>query len=193
MIDSVEAYKVRITNLDKELINALNNGLKFTSPANDFMLKYKQLLLDASNDKNWHQIAENIAFMLYAGTIQNELVQKQAALQNLSINAINVAVNKVDEDKIVINELNEFLTQKAEREKAGGRAKAANDPKQNEKNIVRECWEAWQNKPSQYKNNTKFANAMIDKFRPDNPDDESKHLSSVKVITDWCKDWKAKK
>lgn len=67
------------------------------------------------------------------------------------------------------------------------------DPKQQEKTTVKQCWEAWQIKPDQYKNNTKFANAMIDKFRPNSPDEDSKHLSSVKVITDWCREWKASK
>lgn len=67
--------------------------------------------------------------------------------------------------------------------------KHANDPKQAEKKFVRECWDEWQKSPEQYKNNTKFATAMIDKFRPDNPEEESKHLSSVKVITEWCAEW----
>lgn len=65
----------------------------------------------------------------------------------------------------------------------------ANDPKQAEKKFVRECWNEWQKSPEQYKNNTKFATAMIDKFRPENPEEEGKHLSSVKVITEWCADW----
>lgn len=74
-----------------------------------------------------------------------------------------------------------------------GLAKAKKDPKQAEKAIVKGCWDVWQTKPDQYRNNTNFASAMIEKFRPDNPDEESKHLSSVKVIADWCKDWKAQK
>ena len=67
------------------------------------------------------------------------------------------------------------------------------DPKQEEKKIVKDCWDAWQSKPHQYANNTKFATAMIDKFRPDDPKEESKHLSSVKKITEWCTDWKRNK
>lgn len=71
--------------------------------------------------------------------------------------------------------------------------KIANDPKTKEKEFVKECWLAWQKEPSQYTNNTKFASAMIDKLRPDDPADESKNLSSVKVIADWCRGWKAEK
>jgi hypothetical protein len=193
MSDSVEAYKIKILNLNQELSNAVNSGLKFTSISDDFKLKYKQFLLDAAQENNWPEIAENIAFYLYAGVAQNELVQKLSASQNLAINVINMAANKNEESKIIINQLHDFSAQKAEKEKKGAIAKLANDPKQQEKIIVKECWEAWQIKPDQYKNKTKFANAMIDKFKPDNPDEDSKHLSSVKVITDWCREWKASK
>lgn len=193
MSDSVEVYKVKILNLNQELGDAVNSGLKFTSFSDDYKLKYKQLLLDASQENNWAEIAENIAFYLYAGVVQDELVQKQATLQNLSINVINAAASKDEESKIIINQLRDLSAQKAEREKKGAKAKLANDPKQQEKITVKECWEAWQIKPDQYKNKTKFASAMIDKFKPDNPDEDSKHLSSVKVITDWCRDWKTSK
>lgn len=63
------------------------------------------------------------------------------------------------------------------------------DQKQKEKKVVKECWEAWQSKPDQYKNKTAFATAMIDKFRPEDPKEESKHLFSVKKITEWCTRW----
>ena len=68
-----------------------------------------------------------------------------------------------------------------------------NDPKQNEKKIVKECWDAWQIKPEQYRSKTNFATAMIDKFRPDDPADEDKHLTSVKKITVWCTLWQREK
>lgn len=67
--------------------------------------------------------------------------------------------------------------------------KLSKDPKQAEKKEVRELWEVWQIKPEQYKNKTAFATQMIDKFRPDDPEEESKHLSSVKKITEWCTKW----
>lgn len=64
--------------------------------------------------------------------------------------------------------------------------------KQQEKKIVEECWIEWQDNPSQYKSNSTFANAMLKKFEPDDPADQDKHLSSAKVISDWCTDWKKK-
>ena len=62
-----------------------------------------------------------------------------------------------------------------------------------EKLFVKDCWQIWQNKPEQYKNKTVFATAMIEKFRPDDPNDENKHLSSVKKITEWCTKWQREK
>ena len=64
--------------------------------------------------------------------------------------------------------------------------------KQEEKKIVEECWIEWQKNPSHYKSNSAFANDMLKKFEPDDPADQDKHLSSAKVITDWCTDWKKK-
>lgn len=193
MSDSVGIYKIKISALDQQLRNDINSGLKLTSIGDDYQFKYRQILLDASQENNWPEIAENIAFYLYAGTVQDELMQRQTVLHNLSINLINVAANKNEESKIIITQLHDMSAQKAEREKKGVIAKLANDPRQQEKITVKECWEAWQIKPDQYKNKTKFASAMIDKFKPDNPDEDSKHLSSVKVITDWCRDWKTSK
>lgn len=62
--------------------------------------------------------------------------------------------------------------------------------KQQEKKLVYECWIEWQSKPSQYKSNSAFAQTMLKKFEPDDPEDTCKHLSSAKVITGWCTDWK---
>lgn len=71
--------------------------------------------------------------------------------------------------------------------------KLAKDPKQAEKIIVRECWEAWQNKPEQYTKKIKFATAMVDKFRPDDPEEESKHLCNPNKIVEWCGIWEREK
>lgn len=82
---------------------------------------------------------------------------------------------------------------RTKRAKKSAQAKVEKDPKQKEKKIVKECWEAWQVKPEQYSSSTNFATAMIDKFRPDDPADEDKHLSSVKKITEWCTLWQRTK
>lgn len=79
------------------------------------------------------------------------------------------------------------------RARNGALKKHANDLKQKEKIFVKECWNNWQITPNQYASNTKFAIAMIDKFKPENPEDENKHINSVKVITDWCRIWKTQK
>ena len=55
-----------------------------------------------------------------------------------------------------------------------------NDPKQNEKKFVFECWQEWQIKPNQYKSKANFARNMLDKCE---------HLTSQKKIEDWCRFW----
>ena len=56
----------------------------------------------------------------------------------------------------------------------------ANDPKQTDKLFVKECWDKWQERSSNYRTKTAFANDMLEKC---------KHLKSQKVITDWCREW----
>ena len=69
----------------------------------------------------------------------------------------------------------------------------ANDIKQSEKLFVFDCWKVWQSKPEQYKYKVTFAKAMIEKFRPDDPDEESKHLCSTAKIVQWCGLWEREK
>lgn len=74
---------------------------------------------------------------------------------------------------------------------ASARAKRrhAISPKQAAKQQVRECWDAWQSKPSQYKSKSAFAKAMLEKF----PHEEGGEvgLESHRVIERWCKEWES--
>jgi len=63
----------------------------------------------------------------------------------------------------------------------GALAKLASDPKQKEKILVRECWNAWQVRLTAYKSNAAFARDMLEKFET---------LKSQPVIERWCRDWK---
>lgn len=56
----------------------------------------------------------------------------------------------------------------------------ANDPKQGDKLLVRECWEAWQKQPERYDGKAAFARDMRDKFPA---------LESQPVIERWCRVW----
>ena len=73
---------------------------------------------------------------------------------------------------------------RAEIAKKGAYAKLAKDPKQKEKALVRECWDAWQKRPSNhkdnYKGNSAFALDMLDKFES---------LENQAVIVRWCVKW----
>ena len=68
-----------------------------------------------------------------------------------------------------------------EQAKKAARAKVANDPRQQEKELVLACWIKWKTtRPSTYKTNTAFADDMLTKCE---------HLKSHKKITDWCGIW----
>jgi hypothetical protein len=58
--------------------------------------------------------------------------------------------------------------------------KLKHDPKQREKQFVRECWNEWQKTPGSYKSKASFARDMLNKCE---------HLVSVKKIEDWCRQW----
>lgn len=62
----------------------------------------------------------------------------------------------------------------------GAATKLAKSPKQQEKQLVRECWAAWQERPSSYSGKAEFARDMLSKFE---------HLKSQPVIEGWCLNW----
>lgn len=64
--------------------------------------------------------------------------------------------------------------------KKGAATRLAKSPKQQTKQQVRECWDAWQARPEVYKSKSAFARDMLDKF-----DD----LKNQRVIEKWCLEW----
>lgn len=67
------------------------------------------------------------------------------------------------------------------------------NPKRVELEIVKDCWNKWQENPSRYKTNTAFAKDMLKKFEPEDPAEQSKHLNSEKYITTKCTEWSREK
>lgn len=63
----------------------------------------------------------------------------------------------------------------------GARAKLANDPKQNEKAFVRECWIKWQKNADSYSSQAACARDMLNKCES---------LISQPKIEAWCREWK---
>lgn len=63
------------------------------------------------------------------------------------------------------------------------RTNLGNDAKQTqkEKKQVKQRWESWQKDPSLYKNQTKFADAMVKEFR---------HVTNAETVKRWCREWK---
>ena len=70
----------------------------------------------------------------------------------------------------------------------GAKTKKDNDPKQHEKQLVKERWETYQQKPDQYNGQADFARKMIEKASL-NKDGEP-ILKSTAVIERWCREWK---
>ena len=62
----------------------------------------------------------------------------------------------------------------------GAIEKLKRDPKQAAKVLVKECWNDWQKKPTNYKGKSAFAKDMMAKFE---------ELDSQAVITRWCGQW----
>lgn len=58
----------------------------------------------------------------------------------------------------------------------------AADPKQVEKERVKECWQLWRRDPSRYAGKAAFARDMLSKFES---------LESQRVIERWCKEWES--
>ncbi len=72
----------------------------------------------------------------------------------------------------------EYFDKKIKREAANIRWQL--DPRNNEKAFVKECWLDWKKSPNKYSSKAEFARDMLDK---------SEHLTSAKVIEDWCREW----
>ncbi len=80
-------------------------------------------------------------------------------------------------DEIEEGVTREFVIRRARNAVA---AKLANDPRQDEKQFIRECWQDWQRGKSHYTSKAAFARDMIEKVE---------HLTSTKKIEDWCREW----
>lgn len=77
-------------------------------------------------------------------------------------------------------------------QKMGALAKIAKDPKQAAKQQVKDCWDNWKKKSTQYKSKSAFARDMLDKF-PSYKDENGRQvgLESQRVIERWCKEWES--
>jgi hypothetical protein len=58
--------------------------------------------------------------------------------------------------------------------------KHSTDPRQDEKEFIKECWKDWKIGKTAYKSKADFARDMLEK---------TEHLKSQKKIEDWCRQW----
>lgn len=64
----------------------------------------------------------------------------------------------------------------------GAQQRLKNDPRQRDKQAVRECWELWRSHPNRYRSKAAFARDMLTKFE---------NLKSQPVIESWCREWES--
>lgn len=62
----------------------------------------------------------------------------------------------------------------------GAKARLNNDPRQKEKEFIKDCWIDWQADKSKYKSKAEFSRDMLKKVEK---------LTSQKKIEDWCREW----
>ncbi|MEB3098814.1 hypothetical protein VCS63_23460 [Achromobacter sp. D10] len=62
----------------------------------------------------------------------------------------------------------------------GALSRLQNDPRQREKQFIKDCWREWKNDPSRYASKAAFARDMLTKCS---------HLQSSKKIEDWTRQW----
>ncbi|TAM17601.1 MAG: hypothetical protein EPN62_19875 [Candidimonas sp.] len=99
-----------------------------------------------------------------ADVIESTLIAKEA---------LDLAKADEVEDEIE----RKFIIRRAKKAVA---AKLANDPRQDEKKFIFECWQDWQAGKSQYTGKAAFARDMLTKVE---------YLTSTKKVEDWCREW----
>lgn len=187
MIIDTEEFRKAILDLKAGLESGMENGRTFTQMGPEYINQCHNLILDAAQSDNWTEIADVIAYFLFASSSKSILLDMLKDVYNTKcVPTINNAVVKVaaleQASTHLSSALNNYETNRARRV---AQAKYENDPKQKAKEEVRQWWLRWQHDPKLYKNKTKFAEAMLDKF--------DGVLTSLKVITDWCRKWEKEK
>lgn len=182
MTIDAEEFRQAIRDLDACLKSGIESGHTCSELANEYQKKCYELLLLSAKSDNWEEIAEDIAFFLFAGCAMQILNRKFLDLHNNhSVPAINSAAQKVESlAELSLSQSLQLRDRKANFSRTGALAKLANDPKQQAKEEVRQCWLLWKEKPLNYKSKSAFAKDMLNKFDI---------LESQKVIEGWCRDW----
>lgn len=140
-----------------------------------------------------HEMNPTLATEDFNGQIQYlAICYLFAAFENIDHALIDIMINDdgVGGAIIAANCLSNFLIySKAEINVQEMRSKMAkeaaqmrikNDPKQHEKQFIKECWQQWQADSGLYKSKAAFARDMMNKVE---------HLTSSKKIEDWCREW----
>lgn len=126
--------------------------------------------------------------------IENYLIAcyVMAVLENINHALIDIMINDdgVGSGIIAANCLSNYLIYskdkldiqeiRTEMGRQAAKMRLKKDPKQQEKQFIKECWNNWQTNKSQYKSKAAFARDMLDKVE---------NLTSAKKVEDWCREW----
>jgi hypothetical protein len=139
-----------------------------------------QLLVDAelSEESPSNEIIYN-AFMLTAAHCTHAIREHESGeYERNNLAWAHILKAKHLFDGVIYGRINKVT--KSMSAKDNVKKKLENDPKQDEKKFVFECWQQWQKKPELYGSKAAFARDMLDKCVC---------LTSQKKIEDWCREW----
>ena len=114
-----------------------------------------------------------------------ELIEDEVIAQSRMCKSFLVLVDQLFSENLDCDDVFELVAPLQEyfdktKGKKGAEARLLTDPKQTEKEQVKECWKAWRLNPNRYKGKATFARDMLTKFE---------NLESTQVIERWCRKW----
>ena len=114
-----------------------------------------------------------------------ELMEDEVIAQSRMCNSFLILVDQLFRENLDCDDVFELVAPLQEYfDKIKGKkaiaARLSTDPKQTEKEQVKECWKAWRLEPDRYEGKAAFARDMLTKFEK---------LKSVPVIERWCRAW----
>lgn len=106
---SSEDFKQSILELDSALVQKIKRGEKLTESSDEHINKIKKLLLNSAKSSDWENITDHIAYLIYAGGVQDYLLHQTID------GALNPLITKHNTDEFI----------KIANARKGGIAKAA--------------------------------------------------------------------
>jgi hypothetical protein len=138
--------------------------------------------------KEWIASPEGAARERVHDCLQDMLADETIAKSSMCVNFL-IMVDRLFGENLGCDNVFDLVAPLQEyfdktRAKEAVAAKLSKDPKQTEKEQVKECWKAWRLNPNHYDSKAAFALDMLTKFES---------LKSTQVIERWCRTWERAK